>query len=1141
MTRWQRTGQQQTGRQRIDRARRDYNKWAANQTLEDFALRFTAKGARRWSVAQVGHTAFGAVSFLALEAIGGSITLSYGFANASAAMVACALVIFATALPICVHAARAGVDIDLLTRGAGFGYLGSTITSLIYASFTFLFFAIESVILAMALELCLGVPQGIGYLVSAVVVIPLVTYGISAISRFQMWTQPIFLALNILPVAAIALREPADFAAWHGFPGSEGEGFTFLSFGAAASVTIALIVQVGEQVDFLRFLPDPSPDRGRHLAGWWTALLACGPGWIVTGLLKLFAGSFLAVVLVRHGVPRDLAAQPPRMYARAFAALVGPGPLSLALTCLLVVTCQLKINVTNAYAGSIAWSNFFSRLTHLHPGRVVWLVFNVLVALLVMEVGVYRALEQTLAFYSSVAVAWVGALVADLVVNKPLGLSPPGIEFKRAHLYDINPVGVGAMAAAIVVATVARLGVFGPLPQAFAPFIALAVSLVTAPLIAWATRGRYYLARAPSRMAGTGPAMADARPCCLCENAFEPEDMAACPAYGGPICSLCCSLDVRCHDLCKPHGRLHVQLATAVERLLPPFLRRLVRPDVGEFLLTFVLLAGVVALVLALIGVQLTTEHRFAQALVSQALVLWALRNIFLALLIVVGVASWWFHLNRLSRRAAQEETLRQTELLLAEIDAHERTDAALKKAKEAAETANVAKSRYVVGLSHELRTPLNAIMGYAQLLERDDALPARSRQQVAVMRRNTNHLAALIDGLLDIAKIEAGKLDLARDEVAIHALVAQVAEPFAAQALAKGVGFRVGVAPDLPPAVAVDGKRLRQILINLLSNAVKFTDRGSVDLAVTYRNQVADIAVSDTGPGIAAADHERIFVPFERLAAGRAAPGTGLGLTICRLLSNVMGGDLGVTSALGQGSTFRLRLFMPRLDMAPRSLMPNVHGGAPAGRDIRILLVDDDPVHCDIVATALTRAGFDTHDAGDAEAALALAREIAFDIFILDIELPDLDGWCLAERLRENGHQAPVIMLSASAVAEHRSAVALPFHDAFLMKPVDLDQLRAAVSRLLALEPEPEGRAARAQGDVTTLEPAAIPGAGDLDRLIHLCEIGFTRGLRDALHAIAEADTGKRPFTDILLAHLDEIDLGGMMRALDAVHGMVT
>ena len=185
------------GRQRIDRVRREYNQWAANETLEDFALRFTAKRARRWSAARVGQTALGAASFLALEAIGGSITLSYGFSNAVAAIAVVSVVIFATALPICFYAAKYGVDIDLLTRGAGFGYIGSTITSLIYASFTFIFFAIESVILAMALELCLGIPRPIGYLISALVVIPLVVYGISAISRLQIWSQPLWIALNL--------------------------------------------------------------------------------------------------------------------------------------------------------------------------------------------------------------------------------------------------------------------------------------------------------------------------------------------------------------------------------------------------------------------------------------------------------------------------------------------------------------------------------------------------------------------------------------------------------------------------------------------------------------------------------------------------------------------------------------------------------------------------------------------------------------------------------------------------------------------------------------------------------------------------------------------------------------------------------
>ena len=187
------------------------------------------------------------------------------------------------------------------------------------------------------------------------------------------------------------------------------------------------------------------------------------------------------------------------MYLEAFRYVLSQPDLALALTGTFVILSQLKINVTNAYAGSIAWSNFFSRLTHSHPGRVVWLVFNVLVALLLMEIGVYKALEQTLALYSNVAIAWVGALVSDLVVNKPLGLRPQQMEFKRAHLYDINPVGVGSMTIATIVSISAFYGLFGPTAKALAPFVALTVAFVTAPLIAWATDGKYYIARKPKR------------------------------------------------------------------------------------------------------------------------------------------------------------------------------------------------------------------------------------------------------------------------------------------------------------------------------------------------------------------------------------------------------------------------------------------------------------------------------------------------------------------------------------------------------------------------------------------------------------------------------------------------------------------
>ena len=289
-------------RQSIFRVRRNYNQWVANQTLEDYALRFTAKSARRWSAARVTNTALGAISFLALEAIGGAITIHYGFNNAVAAICAVALIIFLTAIPISYYAARYGVDIDLLTRGAGFGYIGSTITSLIYASFTFIFFAIEAAIMAMALELLLDIPLVIGYLICSVVIIPLVTHGITAISKFQLWTQPAWIVLQLLPFVFIIYMDAGSVSDWTQFEGTapnQGGEFNLLLFGAASAVVFSLIAQIGEQVDFLRFVPES--EQGQRLR-WWTAAMAGGPGWIVIGALKILAGSFLAVLALNHGV-----------------------------------------------------------------------------------------------------------------------------------------------------------------------------------------------------------------------------------------------------------------------------------------------------------------------------------------------------------------------------------------------------------------------------------------------------------------------------------------------------------------------------------------------------------------------------------------------------------------------------------------------------------------------------------------------------------------------------------------------------------------------------------------------------------------------------------------------------------------------
>ena len=277
-------------------------------------------------------------------------------------------------------------------------------------------------------------------------------------------------------------------------------------------------------------------------------MICAGPGWVVPGIIKMLLGSFFVVLLLQTGMSPETAAQPTQMYLHAFGQAVSNPQVAIALTGLFVVISQLKINVTNAYAGSLAWSNFFSRLTHSHPGRVVWLVFNVTLGLMLMELGIYEALERTLGLYANIPVAWMGAIAADLAINKPLGLSPKHIEFKRAYLYDVNPVGVGAMVLASVLAVATYAGAFGQHWHALAPFVALGVSFVTAPLIAIATKGRFYSARPQADLSKLGP---DIR-CCICEHDFEPEDMAACPVYSGPICSLCCSLDARCHDLCKP-------------------------------------------------------------------------------------------------------------------------------------------------------------------------------------------------------------------------------------------------------------------------------------------------------------------------------------------------------------------------------------------------------------------------------------------------------------------------------------------------------------------------------------------------------------------------------------------------------------
>ncbi len=1101
--------------QHVVKIRRDYNAWVARETMEDYALRFTARSFRKWSPLRVANTALGgAASFLILEAIGATLLVRYGFTNAALAILVTGLVIFLAGLPISVYAARHGVDMDLLTRGAGFGYIGSTITSLIYASFTFIFFALEAAVMAYALELAFGIPPAWGYLVCALVVIPLVTHGVTAIGRLQAWTLPLWIVLLVAPFVAVLHANPGLVAGLVAYPGAAGThgGFEWLAFGAATTVGIALITQMGEQADYLRFMPERSAaNRGR----WWAGVLIGGPGWVLPGVLKMLGGALLAYLAITLSVPVDRAVDPNQMYLAAYEMVFSHYGSAVAATALFVVISQLKINVTNAYAGSLAWSNFFSRLTHSHPGRVVWVVFNTLIALLLMELNVFSAMGEVLGLYSNIAIAWMMAVVADLVVNKPLGWSPAGVEYRRAYLYDVNPVGVGAMGIASGLSIAAHLGAFGAAAQAFSAAIALVTALVAAPALAWATKGRYYLAR---RDEPEG-AYARLQRCCICEREYEGEDMARCPAYGGPICSLCCTLDARCGDLCKPpETRLASQWGAALRRLLPRAVWPQLDTGLGHYLMLMLIVLPVLAAMTALLE-----RHGFAIA--------------FAVMLLVAGVVCWWLVLAHKSRQVAQEESNRQTQLLMREIESHRRTDAQLQQARIAAERANQAKSRYITAISHELRTPLNSILGYAQLLEDDEAMPPRRAQAVRVIRRGGEHLLGLIEGTLDLARIEAGRLALEPRPMRFADCLQEIAGLMQLQALAKGLAFETGFAATLPEVVRADEPRLRQILINVLGNAVKFTAQGRVVFRVSYARETARFEIEDSGPGMGEDELARVFEPFQRGSAAGASSsgGSGLGLTIARMLTDLMGGEMTVASTPGQGTTFGIRLFLPELRGAvvPPALPRGARRGYLGARRC-VLVVDNEEADRGLLAHLLQPLGFELRLAASGEEALALLRDgITPDAILMDLAMPGIDGWETLRRRRAEGLApgAPVAIVSANAFDKVLdNDVGIVAAD-FIVKPVRLPELLdwlGARLRLTWLMAEPA-----AAGEPAGTE--RLPEAAVLRALAALVRLGHVRGIVTELERLEAAEPRCAVFVARARALARDFRLDALAAQLDA------
>jgi len=422
--------------------------------------------------------------------------------------------------------------------------------------------------------------------------------------------------------------------------------------------------------------------------------------------------------------------------------------------------------------------------------------------------------------------------------------------------------------------------------------------------------------------------------------------------------------------------------------------------------------------------------------------------------------------------------------------------------AREAAEEASRAKSGFVANMSHEIRTPLNAILGFTQVLERDPDLTTRQSEHVRTISRSGRHLLHLINDILDMSRIEAGRVTVNPAPFCLHDLLDDLTLMFRSRAEAKGLHLLEERDPSVPRSVVADEGKLRQIFINLLGNAVKFTSQGGVAVRVRAGQDPERLGglrlvaeVEDSGPGIPDADLERIFDPFNQGEAGVKAGGTGLGLAISRRFIDMLGGSMSLTSRVGHGSCFRFEVpVAPAADPGERErpVPKRVVGIEPGLGPYRILVVDDIQTNRSLLTAILRPLGFEVREAGDGEEALEVYRQWSPSAVLMDMRMPVMDGYEATRRIRaaETGRHTPIIAVTASAFDDLRDQVMAVGVDIYLRKPFRSDELLEALEQCLGLRYVVEGR------------PAAAPQGAPLTVPKDVA--------RDLRQAVAEGDMGR-------------------------------